>query len=728
MKIAKHSAISATLAVIVIVVVLLIAGVSAYFVLTSSPSKSTTTTPPVTTTTTPPPTTTTTSPPPVTTTTTPPPTTTTTSAPPPYGPTNSSVLVDESSDATPIAAYDSMDPQVAFYSQDVAMLNAVYQNLVELNSSSGILTQPVLAQSYTISPSGYNTTFQIRPDVWFSNGDNLTAYSVWFTIVRDLYMNAPDAIAPFNWNAILYNTSAYEFSAPPSGCGIGVPWGLRAAIQSVTKLPAAADTMASCNIAVSVLDNMLSNFNPSNSTQAAIMAYPDQAVVVPNSMTFTVNYLNPVGAFGLELWSGFDGQNVVDPAFIDAHGGVINNTENAYIGANGAIGTGPYKIASVGASYSPVVFVATPHYWATKYFLNGNSTVLPAVAQPAKIKEVIDNVPAGDTQLIEDFATNKAQLSSETSLSEWGEYYNAFHANEPSFSFNQILREQGLYDFGSWFSFNQNYAPTNITAFRLGWVNAINYTAINLPNTFEGESYYTYIVPPLTPAFGSYYNPNNYKIPLYQYNTTAAFNYFNEAGIQGGFSLVIPSTFVLSNGTSVTGGTVIGDVNGPQLGPIKVAYTVPLLAELREQLEIVQEDMAPFGVSVAPYGLTSAEFDIVTGAASTYPPVVIVPWGPDYDDPFLAMYEPLLLPSPFDGWFTNSTVAAEVNACLFPTPAQVQSCSETLSKMTVDNVVFTQWPDAEYYYFFVQPYVKGFMNNPFVGYWYNLLYYQPAST
>ena len=714
MKIAKQSAISTTTVVIVLVVILLIAGVSAYLVLTSSPSKSTTA----------PPTTTTTAPP--TTTTTAPPTTTVTS--PPYVPTNSSVLVDESSDATPIAAYDSMDPQYAFYSQDVAMLNAVYQNLIELNSSSGILTQPVLAQTYTISPSGYNTTFQIRPDVWFSNGNNLTAYDVWFTIVRDLYMNAPTGIAPANWNAILYNTTGYEYSAPPSGCGLGVPWGLRAAIQSVTKLPAAADTMAACNIAVSVLTNMLSNFNPSNATQAAIMAYPHQAVFVPSSMTFGVNYLNPVGAFGLELWSGFDGQNVVDPAFIDAHGGVVNNTVNPYIGANGAVGTGPYKVVSVGASYSPVVFVATPHYWAAKYFANGNSTILPSVAQPAKIQEIIYNVPAGDTQLIEDFATNKAQISSETSLSEWGEYYDAFHANEPSFSFNDILHEQGLYDFGSWFTFNQNYAPSNITAFRLGWVNGINYTAINQPNVFDGTAYYDYIVPPLTPAFGSYYNPNDYTIPLYQYNTTAAFNDFNEAGIQGGFYLVIPSTFTLSNGTSIAGGTVIGDASGSQLGPIKVAYTVPLLAELREQLEIVQQDLSQFGIAVAPYGLTSAEFDIVTSSPSTYPTVNIVPWGPDYDDPFLAMYEPLLLPSAFNGWFTNSTVEAEMNACLFPTSAQVQSCSTTLSKMTVDNVVFTQWPDAEYYYFFLQPYVKGFMNNPFVGYWYNLLYYQPAPT
>jgi ABC-type transport system substrate-binding protein len=619
-----------------------------------------------------------------------------------------------------------MDPQDAFYSQDVAMLNAVYQNLVELNSSSGVLTQPVLAQSYTISSSGYNTTFQIRPDVWFSNGDNLTAYSVWFTIVRDLYMNAPTGIAPFNWNEILYNTSAYEFSAPPSGCGLGVPWGLRAAIQSVTGLQTAADTMAACNTAVSVLTYMLSNFNPSNSTQAAIMAYPHQAVVAPNSMTFTANYLEPVGVFGLELWSGFDGQNVVDPAFIDANGGVVNNTVNPYIAIHGAIGTGPYEVESVGASYNPVIFVATPHYWATKYFASGSSSVLPSVAQPAIIKEVVYSVSAGDTEQIEDFATNRAQLSAEPSITEWGEFYAAFHSNEPSFSFNQILHKGGYYDFGSWFTFNQDLAPTNITDFRRGWLYALNYSAINLPNTFNGTSYYEYIIPPLTPAFGSFYNPNNYAIP--QQDTTEALNYFNEAGIQGDFYMIIPSTFTLSNGTTIAGGTTIGDPSGTQLAPIKLDYTVPLLAELRGQLEIVEQNLAVFGISVVPYGLTSAEFDILESSPSTYPTVSTVPWGPDYDDPFLAMYEPLLLPSPYNGWFTNSTVDAEVYACLFPAPAQVQSCSSTLSKMTRDNAIFDQWPDADYYNFFVQPYVQGFMNNPFVGYWYNLLYYKPVPT
>jgi len=636
------------------------------------------------------------------------------------------VLVDESSDGGPIAYYDSLDPQYAFYSQDVAMLNAVYQNLVELNSSSGIETQPVLAQSYQITNNGNSTIFQIRPDVWFSNGDNLTAYSVWFTIVRDIYMNAPSGIAPFNWNAILYNTGGYEYSAPPSGCGLGVPWGLRAAIQSVTGLQAAANTMAACNIAVSVLNNMLSHFNPSNSTQAKIMAYPNQAVVVPSPMTFTVNYLNPVGSFGLLLWSGFDGQNVVDPAFIDANGGVVNNTLNSYINTHGAIGTGPYEVQSVGASYSPVVFVATPHYWATKYFASGNSTVLPAVAQPAKIKEVIYNVPATDTALIEDFATNRAQLSSETSLSEWGQYYSAFHANEPSFSFNQILHKQGLYDFGSWFLMNQNLAPTNITDFRRGWLYALNYTAVNLPNTFNGTAYYDYIIPPLTPAFGSFYNPNNNTLP--SQDTTKAFNYFNEAGIQGGWYTVVPSGFTLSNGTTVAAGTIVGDASGYQLGPIKLDYTVPLLSELRGQLQIVEQNLGVFGISVVPYGITSAESNILTSSPSTFPTVELLAWGPDFDDPFIAMYEPLLLPSPYNGWYTNSTVEAELNSCLFATPAETPSCSATLSKMTVDNAIFPQWPDQAYYYFFTQPYVKGFMNNPFVGYWYNLLYYQPVQT
>ncbi|MDG6985240.1 MAG: hypothetical protein JRM73_00650 [Nitrososphaerota archaeon] len=708
MNVKQREAISTAATVAIIVVIIVIAGVAAYFVLVPGSTSSTTTT--------------TSS---VQTTTTSSVATTTTTTSSLYGPTNSSLLVDESQGA----AYDSLDPQYAFYLQDTAMLNAVYQNLIELNGSSGNVFQPVLADSYNVNLNGGATnSFNIRPNVWFSNGDNFSSYDVWFTIVRNLYMNAPSFIAGFNWNQIIYNLTAggseYSDSYCWNNAGLGLPAGLADAIASVTGKAANLETVASCNLASSIVGQMLSNFNPSNSTQAAIMAYANQAVVAPNSTTFVANYFKPLGTFGLELWSGFDGQNVVDPAFVDAHGGVVNNTLNSYINLNGAIGTGPYMIKSVGAGLAPVTFVATPHYWgAYSAAITGNASMTDAA--PAKINTIIYNVAPSDTALIQDFATNKAQLSTE-SIQEYGQMYNAFHANQPSFAFNQIHKSEGAFPFGSWFLMNTVTTPTNITAFRLGWESAINYTELNLPNYYNGQAYGTYFIGALTPAFGSYYNPANYS-PA-SYNTTAAFNYFQAAGMQGNFYTVVPAAFTLSNGTSIAAGTVIGNPNGQQLAPLKLYYTVPLLTELKGQLQGIEANLGLFGIGAVPYGITSAESNILTSNAQTFPQVEILGWGPDYADPFLAMYEPLLLPSPYNGWFTNSTVEAEVAACDFAVGAQVNACALTLEQMTIQNGLFPPFPNIPTYYFFIQPYVQGFVNNPYVGYWYNQIYYQPVQT
>jgi peptide/nickel transport system substrate-binding protein len=715
MNVKQREAISTAATVAIIVVIIIIAGVAAYFVFVPGTSSTTTTSSQQTTTTT-------TSSQQTT------PTTTTSSGL--YGPTNSSILIDESQGA----AYDSLDPQYAFYLQDVAMLNAVYQNLIELNGTSGNVFQPVLADSYNVNANGGATnTFHIRAGVTFSNGDKFSSYDVWFSIVRNLLMNAPSFIAGFNWNQIIYNLTAGGSEYSDSYCwntaGIGLPAGLADALQSVTGgytngTAYNAESADSCHLAANAIGQMLSNFHPdTNTTQANIMAFPSQAVVSPNSTSFVANYFKPLGVFGLELWSGFDGQNVVDPAQIDAHGGVVANTLNSYVNLNGAIGTGPYEITSVGAGLAPVTFKAVPSYWgASNAAITGNKSMTDAA--PAKIPVIIYQVAPTDSALIQDFAT-KAQLSTE-SIQEYGQMYAAFHANQPSFAFTDIHHSEGAFPFGAWFLMNTVNVPTNITAFRLGWEYALNYTELNAPNYYNGQAYATYFIGALTPAFGSYYNPNNLSPP--SYNTTKAFNYFQQAGMEGHYYTVVPSSFTLSNGTTVAAGTVIGDSHGQQLQPLKLYYTVPLLTELKGQLQGIQQNLGLFGIGAVPYGITSAESNILTSNAQTFPQVELLGWGPDYADPFLAMYEPLLLPSPYNGWFTNSTVEAEVAACDFATGAAVNTCASTLESMTVQNGLFPPFPNLPTYYFFIQPYVSGFVNNGFVGYWYNQIYYTPVHT
>jgi peptide/nickel transport system substrate-binding protein len=718
-----RDAISTTITVAIIVVIIVIAGVAAYFVFLPTSTSTTTNSSSQQTTTT---------------SSSGQHTTTTSSSGGLYGPTNSSVLVDDSgAGSTPPAAYDSMDPQYAFYSQDVGMLNAVYQNLVELNGSSGTSFQYVLASSANVNVNGGMTnTFNLRSDVTFSNGDKFSSADVWFSIERDLFMNAPSFIAGFNWNAILYNISSNsQFAAPDeysdnycwNTAGIGATAGVADAIAHVTGLAVNLETKQSCDQLASVLSQMLSNFNPSNATQAAIMAYPNQAVVSPNATSFVSNYLHPLGVFGLQLWSGFDGQNVVDPAQIDANGGVVNNTLNSYVNLHGAIGTGPYEVVSVGAGLAPVVFDAVPHYWAASDpAVSGNKSLTNA--QPAKIPVIVYEVAPTDTTLIQNFASNKAQLSVE-SISEFGQMYDAFHSHHPSFTFNQVLCTTacGAFPFGLYWLMNDHYAPTNTTAFRLGWESAINYTQYLAPDIYNGTAYYGYNVGALTPAFGqAYYNPAN--LSPFKENTTRAFNYFNQAGLEQHWFTVVPSTFTLDNGTTIQAGTTIGDSSGQQLQPLKIYYTVPLLTQFAGQLEGIIQNLGVFGISATTVGVTSAEANILTSQPATFPQVFVIGWGPDYQDPFLAMYEPLLLPSPYNGWYTNQTVINDVNSCLFPTGAQIQSCSIKLELDAYQNGILPQRADQITFDYFIQPYVKGFSNNPFVGYWYNQLYYSPQST
>ncbi|MDG6982737.1 MAG: hypothetical protein JRM74_04710 [Nitrososphaerota archaeon] len=643
-----------------------------------------------------------------------------------YGPSNSGVLVDESGGST----YDSLDPGSAFYLQDVGMLNALYQNLIELNGTSGNQFQPILASSYNTSVNGGQTnTFQIRPNVTFSNGDKLSAYDQWFSIVRTLYMNAPSGIAPFNWNQVLYNltligpsnsTKSVEYSDSYcwSADNLGLPAGLADAIEHVTGLNTNSTTLASCQLASRAVGQMLSNFNPSNATQAAIMAYPGQAVVAPNASSFVANYLHPMNsleAFGLELWSGFDGQQVIDPAQVDANGGVSQNALNSYINSNGAIGSGPYEIQSIGAGLSPVVFVATPGYWAN------NVTGIGSDAQPAKIPKVVYQVPGTSSQLISDFGTNVAQLSS-IGTSQWQSMYNGF-GESAAFSFSQILRNAGQFPFTSWLLMNQVQAPTNITDFRRGLFYAINYTSMLQPSFFDGTAYDTYYVPPLTAASGAFYNPNN--LPLPAQNTALAFQFFNSAGLQGKFYTKVPTTFTLSNGTVVNAGTVIGDASGTALGPVLLSYSPPLSPIFGQEMASVSSGVSAFGINLTLYQNPNLGSDL--GSPATFPTITSLGWGPDFQDPFLAMFQPLLTPSPYNGWFNNATVSSEVNSCLFTTTVtQANTCDSAMINMTMDNMVFIPTPDQNYFYYFVQPYVQGFVDNPYVGYWYNQINYSPV--
>ncbi|MEM4797824.1 MAG: ABC transporter substrate-binding protein, partial [Saccharolobus sp.] len=62
-------------------------------------------------------------------------------------------------------------------------------------------------------------------------------------------------------------------------------------------------------------------------------------------------------------------------------------------------------------------------------------------------------------------------------------------------------------------------------------------------------------------------------------------------------------------------------------------------------------------------------------------------------------------------------------------PFLTNQTQQTLEVAKVYQILYQEAPYAwlpnPVVYYFVQPYVKGFVYNPFIGYYYNLMYYQP---
>jgi ABC-type transport system substrate-binding protein len=611
-----------------------------------------------------------------------------------FGPSNSSVLVDDSQGGASGGLPDSLDPATGVYGQDSLVLNNVFQQLIEFtgpNSTQGVVV-PALAQSYTVQGE-QNYTFDLRPGVTFSNGDPVTAAVVWFSFVRNLYMGQIVELSYY-----LYTT---EPSTSLSTTGLSLPWGLLDAVQSATGLP----TTTNYKLATSVLNNMLSNFDPNNATIQKIMSYPDQAYAVTGPTTFVVRTLNPYRFF-LAVAAQWGGA-IVDPAYVDAHGGVQANTENSYFNLYGGLGTGPYYIASVASGYSTVVLKANPTYWGLK------ANNVPVVCEPPHIPEVIVNYGLPANSRSEAFATNEAQISY-VDPSLLGQAWSTYGYKQYT-TFNQIFVNEGPALTTQWAGLNVAEYPTNNTDFRLAVVHAVNYTELldegsRFNGTILAEGDY---LGPLTPQWGQYYNPGN--LPMYSYNIPLAISYMNQAGLQGHFSLTLPN------------GTVIGDTSAPTLRPLKFDVEAPITPVLQTEDTIIQTDLSKIGLSVAVQAVTPTEILAFTTPADFPDLINDGGWGPSAPDPVLGELVPMLTPIDLETWMNLTQVNNLLNSLTYQTnqTTYMQGIAE-LYNITYNYAPYLWLPTYDNY-FLVQPYVHGIVYSPYFTptgqYWFNTMYY-----
>ena len=387
---------------------------------------------------------------------------------------------------------DSLDPAQVYTAPGWGVVQNVYQTLVMYNGSSYIDHQPLLAKNWSVSNDGFHWNFTLWPDEYFSNGDPINAYVVWYSFERTLVMNQAIAILEQE-NFYAPNVSYYS--------------------------PLAAIQASNATLAGMVNTfNTLANVTNPGSTVLAYMQAQNQSFRVINSSTFQVNlgygYLGPIPYAFLLDQMAMPIFAAVDPLVVAAHGGVVPDQASTWM-ANHMVGSGPYNLTfwspATGYSLAP-----NNNYWAVK-----EAMAMPwdNNLQPAKV--AIDVAFQGDPAII-------------TSNLEGGSAATASFAFIGPSTVAQVARSHclvvqalpvvyGSTTFSSWIYMDQQPAlpgePTNPFAnwsVRAAVAHAINYTQI-IQDAFGGNG--SRWVGPVPPGY-PYYNPNG-LVP-YTYNLTLA--------------------------------------------------------------------------------------------------------------------------------------------------------------------------------------------------------------
>ncbi len=592
----------------------------------------------------------------------------------------------------------SLDPATAFFTTDGPLFTALFQGLTEFNGSSSSQVVPVLAQSYTVH-NDQNYTFNLHTDAKFSNNQSLNASAVWFSFYRGLIMGGGPYVS--DYSGILYNGTAYLKTT------IVLPWGIIGALKFAGYKGLSTDNMSdNYKTAAIDLDNILSNFNY-NTTEKKVMSYKDQALVVNSNYNVSMNTLNKY-SFLLQDVAGWWG-DIVEPSYIDAHGGVQYNTQNSYINLNGAIGSGPYEISSVGKGFSTLTLKANPDYWVTNSMVSNNT--VPSIAQPAHIKTIVIKYGLSHTDRVESFDRNESQIST-VSPGSFKNIINGFYdKSEANGNLSRSYPEIGTF----YISMNMERSYTDNTHFREALYAALNYTEETsvYDNNYNGTPEAYAELGPLSPGYGkAFYNPNNHSLPAQ--NLKVAEGNIATAGSELHFYVKLPN------------GTKLGDTKGTDLSKHTFTLTglAPGTSVQTAQLTIAIDSFAQIGLTFNTKLVTESIVGSWSSASAT-PHFVDLAWEPDYSDPIGQQLIPV-----FDitnggignkAWVDNSTLQRIFATLDFENTTTQEKAMYNVQNLTLNQYAY-MWLPVPYDIYFVQPYLHNFVWNPFVEYFYNIMY------
>jgi ABC-type transport system substrate-binding protein len=611
-------------------------------------------------------------------------------------PKNSSELIDVAQVNLP----DALDPATGFEDQDEPVFTSVFQELVDFNGTNYTQIVPVLASHWT-EKNDQNYTFYLRPYLEFSNGQPVNASDVWFSFYRTIVMGQGPGVT--NYEGILFNTTEYSNTCIP------VPFGVRHAMISAG-VDITGNYTQQINETATYLAKMLSDFN-FNATEKKIMAYPDQAVVVINSTMVEINSIQPY-MYLLDSIAGESWGAVVDPSAIDKDGGVQVNSQNSQINSNSTIGTGPYMIEHIGATFSTIVLVRNPNYWANTEWNTAGHDGIPAVAQPAHIKTIVIDYSLDHTGRVSEFVGNGAQISY-VSPGSIASISSAFAKSVPYSSyFRSFANQPGM----NYLSMNNGRYPLNITALRESIVHAINYSQLLQLYDVNGKALASEFLGPISPGFGNYSDPIG--VSNYSYNMTLSLNLMKVAAKEGDFSVTLPN------------GTKIGV--GKQLSSIPLYTESPVTTLNEAELTMIVGYLDNIGLKTSIKEVSAAVTDTWTNSSNT-PRLLFWNWVPDFPDPVYQELMPLtnIVGGGYGGdmAYVNNTTLQKyyVNDSLpFINNKTKQLELVKSAYQIIYNLAPYAWlPYPEQYYFF-QPYVHGVQYNSFTGYIYNMMYYSPT--
>ena len=383
---------------------------------------------------------------------------------------------------------DTLDPAVTFSTPGWAAVLSVYQPLISYNGSSYTTFVGILAQNWSVSADGFHYNFTLHPNIHFSNGDTVSAYTMWYTLYRGLVMTQATQFLlgeNFWYPGLNYYSNASLIS--------------NATAQMITDL------------------NTWDFTNPT-ATQLAAMEADNQSFRVLSPSVIQLNlgfgYLtDPITGAGIaynyvlpEMSSPIAA--AVDPKVVDAHGGV-NQSGNDWMAQN-MVGTGAY---TQGAGYTTTSKTLTltpdPNYWGASA---ASAQPWNNMIQPGKSTIELDFIQ--DTSILtQDVKTGAAASASFAYL---GPSQIADLKSSSCVTVTALAPVYGATSGSWWVYMNQSVAPFNNWSVRAAVVHAINYTEI-IQLGFGGLA--SQWVGPVPPGY-PYYNPGS--LSPYPYDLTLA--------------------------------------------------------------------------------------------------------------------------------------------------------------------------------------------------------------